>query len=528
MLVTLVAVDILLVANLLYFRTYGSAIPLYSYGLASNLTDFRESVYASFRWADTLFFLSTVAAGWYMLRIRRHGDASCTGGGTVSLRYLILPGSLLVLCGGLLIPKGGFGNAYRSLQSANKHSCDTPMYTVIGSILYDFMEERAEYTPEIGVYISQWISEHPVDRGLSGIQARENCIILLLESFESWVIGLEVEGKEITPNLNRLLSDTAVYFAPHVLSQVKGGRSIDAQLMVNTGLLPIRSGTYSTQYPGNEYPSLVKAFREKFPAARTSVLSIDKHIVWNQGLVARAFGYDRLLDRASFVQEDRIGPRKKTGDVPFLRQCAEKIVDGEVWDREGNNFVQIVTYSGHSPFRIPEELAYISLEGDMPGIMRDYMTMANYTDHAVGLFLDMLDKAGILDHTTVVITGDHEGLADNCPSLVDSPAGRGIVSPFRFTPLVILNSPVEGRYDPVMGQIDIYPTLLDLMGLDNYRWRGLGTSVYDPTHDGAACSPQMQIIGNTDGLTTRRQDRLREAWEISDLIICYDYFSRIE
>ena len=36
--------------------------------------------------------------------------------------------------------------------------------------------------------------------------------------------------------------------------------------------------------------------------------------------------------------------------------------------------------------------------------MNDYMTMANYTDQAIGIFIERLKQSGILDNTMVVIT----------------------------------------------------------------------------------------------------------------------------
>ena len=49
--------DILLIANLMYNRTYNSAIPLQSYLIADNLTDFLPSVISSIRWFDFLLLL---------------------------------------------------------------------------------------------------------------------------------------------------------------------------------------------------------------------------------------------------------------------------------------------------------------------------------------------------------------------------------------------------------------------------------------------------------------------------------------
>ena len=50
--VVMALLDVLLVANLMYFRTYYSAIPASSYLEAGNLADFKASVTDSLRWAD--------------------------------------------------------------------------------------------------------------------------------------------------------------------------------------------------------------------------------------------------------------------------------------------------------------------------------------------------------------------------------------------------------------------------------------------------------------------------------------------
>lgn len=52
--------DGLLISNLMYCRTYNSMIPLESYLLASNLSDFTASVIDSMRWIDALLPLSTL------------------------------------------------------------------------------------------------------------------------------------------------------------------------------------------------------------------------------------------------------------------------------------------------------------------------------------------------------------------------------------------------------------------------------------------------------------------------------------
>ena len=154
------------------------------------------------------------------------------------------------------------------------------------------------------------------------------------------------------------------------------------------------------------------------------------------------------------------------------------------------------------------------------------MVVANYTDYAVGQFISFLRSQKKFENTMIVITGDHEGFGLTRKPLYEHPLGKNIISPERFTPLIVLNSPVHLRYEKVMGQVDMYPTLLDLIGADTYPWRGLGQSILSPEKRSFAISPQMEIIGDTVGVAAAEIHHAKDAWRISDLIISCDYFGK--
>ena len=186
-----------------------------------------------------------------------------------------------------------------------------------------------------------------------------------------------------------------------------------------------------------------------------------------------------------------------------------------------NVYMQLVTYSGHAPFKLPEELKEIHFSPAIPQKMNDYMTTARYTDKAIGKFVEYLKTLPQYDETLIVITGDHEGLATYREELCNAPGGKGIVSDKTFTPFIIVNSPVGMRYDKVMGQIDMYPTLLNLLQLDDYYWSGLGQSILDPCKKGFAISPQMEVVGEEP--TPAEAEFAKKAYDISDQMIHFDY-----
>lgn len=520
--VVMALLDVLLVANLMYFRTYYSAIPASSYLEAGNLADFKASVTDSLRWADIVLPLITIATAVMAFRYKTTKRQPLTA----VLKWWAAPlAGFALLLTGVNLCKGGFHKSLRSVrQSAYLCSADAPIFSVFGCIWYDITDAAEPITPEKQAEIERWLASQPKHQPADSVtEKRSNLLIVFAESLESWVLEKKVDGKEITPCLNRLLKEKSTLYAPNVLTQVKGGRSIDAQLMICSGLLPLMSGTYSSLYYDNTFYTLQKAMRG-LKHSRSYLLTIDKVSTWNQGAVARSFGTDTIISYHDFKMTEAFGTHKRIGDASFFQQCREKIERGEVWKPGESVYMQFVTYSGHAPFKLPDHLRTITFPASIPEKAADYMTTAHYTDKAIGDFVAYLKTLPQYKETIVVIVGDHEGLASYRQELVDNPACRGLVSDKQLTPFIVLNSPVGMRYDKFMGQIDIYPTLLNLMQLDAYRWHGLGQSILDLRKQGVAVGSVMNVEGTG---SDKEVERLKEAHTVSDYMLRYDWLKRL-
>lgn len=521
--VVMALLDVLLVANLMYFRTYYSAIPASSYLEAGNLADFKASVTDSLRWADIVLPLITIATAVMAFRYKTTKRQPLTA----VLKWWAAPlAGFALLLTGVNLCKGGFHKSLRSVrQSAYLCSADAPIFSVFGCIWYDITDAAEPITPEKQAEIERWLASQPKHQPADSVtEKRSNLLIVFAESLESWVLEKKVNGKEITPCLNRLLKEKSTLYAPNVLTQVKGGRSIDAQLMICSGLLPLMSGTYSSLYYDNTFYTLQKAMRG-LKHSRSYLLTIDKVSTWNQGAVARSFGTDTIISYHDFKMTEAFGTHKRIGDASFFQQCREKIERGEVWKPGESVYMQFVTYSGHAPFKLPDHLRTITFPASIPEKVADYMTTAHYTDKAIGDFVAYLKTLPQYKETIVVIVGDHEGLASYRQELVGNPACRGLVSDKQLTPFIVLNSPVGMRYDKFMGQIDIYPTLLNLMQLDAYRWHGLGQSILDPRKQGVAVGSVMNVEGTG---SDKEVERLKEAHTVSDYMLRYDWLKRLD
>lgn len=104
-----------------------------------------------------------------------------------------------------------------------------------------------------------------------------------------------------------------------------------------------------------------------------------------------------------------------------------------------------------------------------------YDEMIMYADHAVGDYLDWLDRTGRLDRAVVVVTADHgESFEHNWFQHAGPYLYNGLI---RIPLLIHLPGQKEGLSIPQLSQqTDLLPTLLDLVGVPIPAWAD-GTSL---------------------------------------------------
>lgn len=286
---------------------------------------------------------------------------------------------------------------------------------------------------------------------------------------------------------------------------------------------------YSMRFPGHTYPHLAKALRDT-RGMKSYLLSSDRATTWNQGAVAISFGIDETRFRDSWDASESFGHPRNPSDGSFLRQVVEKMKAGEIWPVGENALVEVITYSSHFPFSIPEEHRHITLSDDYPAPLGDYITAINYTDHALGEFIGYILSRPDADRTMIVIVGDHEGLASwREPIRAASPQMARLVDGESFVPMIVLNSPVSGRQDKVMGQVDVYSTILDLAGIPVKQdtttsdtpsvFPGLGFSALSPIAPGIAIDITGRIVGPADSVSPAILDHIKQSYSVSSTII---------
>lgn len=317
---------------------------------------------------------------------------------------------------------------------------------------------------------------------LFGTFAGRNLLLLQVESLENNLLGQSVNGREITPFLNTLIKDGAPsIFFTGLHDQVKSGNSSDCDYMINTGLLPVADIFFKnhldTKVPN--IPALLRAHGYK----TTHINGSGAHCVWDYRTAYRSvFGFNTDENDPAcefFLLEGKKSERINNymSDEQILRFVYEKL---KARDADRPFYMHTILCSSHMPFTgiykalKSDELLLPVAEEDADNKTFAYINAVHYTDAQIGAFLERAQAEGLLDNTLVLIYGDHKGLHKYYPADAKSTADAhpefsfieseddATVSFILYDPSGALGHRVCGAYG---GQIDIMPTVLDLIGI---------------------------------------------------------------
>lgn len=288
-----------------------------------------------------------------------------------------------------------------------------------------------------------------------------NVIILQLESFQTSVIGQQINGQELTPNLNRLREEM-LYF-PNFYHQTHEGRTSDAEFVTNASLHPVRSGSVYTQYADNEFDALPELLKKA--GYDTAAMHAFEKDFWNRNDFYKRIGFSQFFSKEDFPANKDIG--MALNDKDFFTTSVN-LMD----ELDEPFYAFMVALTSHIPYEIPEEEKELDLLGYQDPLLQDYYHTIHYVDAAVGLMVEQLKASGKWDDSLIVFYGDHDsGLTGPDDEMAQKAQADSPVELFtldRSVPLFIKPANLaSGRtVEENGGQMDIAPTVLDLLGID--------------------------------------------------------------
>lgn len=363
----------------------------------------------------------------------------------------------------------------------------------------------------------------------TGIFEGKNILVIHYESMQNSNIGLEFNGVEVTPTLNRLVKDS-IYFS-NFYSQVSVGTSSDTEFTFNTSLMPTNYGTAFVSYFNREYVAIPSLLRDK--GYYTFSMHANNGSFWNRNTMHETLGYKRFYSKNDYEIDEVIG--LGLSDRSFYKQSIEKIK--EINAKGKPYYGTIITLTNHTPFSDTdkygefdvslkttkyneetgqeEEVTYPYMEGTKLG---NYFKSAHYADVALGEFIDALEQEGILDNTVLVIYGDHDARlpksdyrrlynydpetngartceeGDESCVIIDS----NTYELLRKVPLLIYSKETKTKLHQevtnVMGMYDAMPTLGNMFGF--YNKYQLGHDIFNVTDDNIVVFPNGNWVTN--------------------------------
>jgi lipoteichoic acid synthase len=310
----------------------------------------------------------------------------------------------------------------------------------------------------------------------------KNVIFILVESYLSVTSDLVVEGKEITPNMNRLKHESTVYFNSHMRPNVSIGESADGQFIYMAGLLPLHSEITVSKAKRDTIIGLPEQMKKVFPDLKSYTLIPTNPSLWEQQPMTEAYGFDNLYSMIDYQAEIDHNNDGFLTDGMIFNYASYK--DQSI---QQPFFSLILTMSMHQPYDAFEEHGFEVTDKNLPQRYKNYLNSCHFFDMQIGKYLEELKEKGLYDNSLIVIVSDH----DARPRYLDM---EGKISD--DIPIYIINGGFDPStaWDGECNQLDVYTTILDIMGVDS-KWRGLGHTLLNKEYQNSVTS---EIQGISD------------------------------
>lgn len=252
--------------------------------------------------------------------------------------------------------------------------------------------------------------------------------------------------------MNALKQDSTVYYNGKMIDNTTIGESSDGQFIYMTGILPLRSAITITKARNSPLPGLPKMLDKESRMIIPTAASM-----WNQEEMCRQYGFNDFFS----VNDYHGNHDANLNDQQVFQLAIEK-------DKAARQpfLTVILTMSMHQPYTEQIDPTFFITDDSISNELACYLNACHYTDKQIARYIQHLKDTGLYDNSIIIVAADHP---------VHNTDFGGVS---KQIPLYIINSgiPRQKMWQGECNQLDIYTTLLDLMGCDS-EWYGLGHSL---------------------------------------------------
>ncbi|MGZ6503074.1 MAG: LTA synthase family protein, partial [Tumebacillaceae bacterium] len=526
-------VTAVLFSDLLFYRFFSSVLDipvLYQFRQVKGVS---SSITALFHKRDLLLFVDLVFLIPYLLRLysKRKGHRF-----PVRVRWSQVAALFVVAIGVLAFNMNSVAKAYGAEVFKEVYSNKTVLQRmgILNYHLVDlvqFVGNRNTSIPSdeensIKSYMDQHRQATP--KKMQGVAKGKNVIIVQLEAMQNFLIGRSVDGQEVTPNLNKLMK-SSLYF-DNYFTQIGQGNTSDAEFMSLNSLYPADAGSAYIMKSSNTFQSMPKVLKDSGYKSADAYHAYHPEF-WNRANMYISEGFDHFYNDTTFNNDDIAG--MGLSDSGLYKQALPLI---KAQAKPSMSFM--VTLSGHYPYQLPDDKNGLHIQqGEYSQFFTDYLQAQHYADQSIGEFMDQLQQEGMLDNSVVVFYGDHFGSGFTNEDLekfleLKQPIDDYMAKELYKVPLFI-HLP-KGQYAGTQhisgGQMDLYPTLANLLGLDTSKMVYFGQDLLNAKDgfsafryyfgDGSFATDDLFYLANDDGKFADGSCHSRTTGQTVDLNAC--------
>ena len=302
----------------------------------------------------------------------------------------------------------------------------------------------------------------------TGVAKGKNVIVIHLESFQQFLIDYKWKGKEVTPNLNKLYHSKNTLSFSNFYNQVGQGKTSDAEMMLENSLYGLQSGSAMSSYGTSNTFESAPAILNQAGGYTTAVMHGGAGSFWNRNNAYKQFGYHYFMPLSYYENKPKYYIGYGLKDKIFLSQSIKYI------ERLPQPFyLKLITVTNHYPYDLDKKNQSIDPTDTGDETVDGYVQTAHYLDQAIGEFFQWMKKTGLDKKTILVLYGDHYGISGNhhkasAELLKQDDFTNFDNLKFQRVPLMFHMKGLKGGVkDTYGGEIDVLPTLLNLLGIND-------------------------------------------------------------
>ncbi len=331
-----------------------------------------------------------------------------------------------------------------------------------------------------------------------GVAKNKNVLVIHLESFQQFLIDYKWDGKEVTPNLNKLYHANDTISFDNFFNQVGQGKTSDAEMMLENSIFGLQSGSAMSSYGTSNTFESAPAILDQKGGYTSAVMHGGAGSFWNRDNAYKSFGYDYFMPLSYYQNKKGYYSGYGIKDKLFFEQSIKYMEH-----LPQPFYLKMITVTNHYPYDLDKKNQSIDKTDTGDKTVDGYVQTAHYLDQAVGELMSYLKKSGLEKNTLIMLYGDHYGISGNhhkaSAQLLDKDSFNNFDNlQFQRVPLMFHMPGLKGGINHTYGgEIDVRPTLFNLLGINDQNMIQFGHSLL------AKNAPQIVAQRNGDFITPK-------------------------